>query len=256
MTQSVRTSLVILLTLLISACGRKGALIYPDTLLPAAPALVSAQQSGAVIKLQFSLPVKDAGGRTIQEVAGVKISRRTTGSEQKGICRSCMTDYQPLHVFYLGHLPAAAQRFGGRLIVADSDVTAGNSYSYSIVPFTADGIDGAMVKTGDVPVVPTLLPPALSVDCQPTEISVRMSAPSGNAGRFIGYNLYRAIGTTVRSYQPLNSEPLVHREYTDTQLERGVTYRYSARALFVAASGTVVESAESEEVAGKLKDDE
>lgn len=34
----------------LTACGKKGALIYPDMLVPAAPSAVSAQQSGTTMK--------------------------------------------------------------------------------------------------------------------------------------------------------------------------------------------------------------
>lgn len=256
MTALGRSALLIGLSLMAAACGRKGALIYPDMLVPAAPAAVTAQQSGSVVKLRFALPDKDRAGRPVQGVAGVKISRRAAETDRKDACRSCMTDYRLFQTIYLDHLPAAAQRFGNRLIVLDSDVTAGYSYSYSIVPFTADGVDGASSPTADVRVTLPLSAPLLETESLPTEVRLHISSQPLIEGQLLGYNLYRWSALSARSYQPLNREPQKGSEYIDSALERGVRYRYSVRAVVISASGDIAESAESPEVEGMLKDDE
>lgn len=252
-----RSLLVVVLALLASGCGKKGPLIYPDMLVPAAPAAVTAQQSGSSVKLKFVIPDKDRAGRAVHGVTGVKINRRTTENDQKDVCRSCMTDYVLFQTFYLEHLLPTAQRFGNSLVVLDSEVTTGKSYSYSIVPFTADGVDGASSAIVAVTVAPPMPAPLLKSDSFPTEVKIHISLLNSRpAGRLLGYNLYRATGGAVRSYQPLNSEPLKGGEYVDVALERGVKYRYWARAVMELKSGDVVESSESDEVEGMLKDDE
>ena len=256
MTALGRSALVVGLSLMASGCGRKGPLIYPDMLVPAAPAAVSAQQSGSSVKIQFALPDKDRAGRPVQSVAGVKISRRAAETDRKDACRSCMTDYRLFQTIYLDHLPSSTQRFGNRLIVLDSDVTAEYSYSYSIVPFTADGVDGASSPTADVRVTQPLPAPVLKAESLPTEVRLHISSQPLLAGQLLGYNLYRWSILTARSYQPLNREPLKGSEYIDAGLERGVKYSYSVRAVMVSASGNIAESAESQEVEGMLKDDE
>jgi len=253
---SGRSVLVAGLLLMATACGKKGPLIYPDMLLPAAPVAVAAQQSGSAVKLQFSLPDKDRAGRPLKGIAGVKISRRTTDAGQKDVCRSCMSDYRLFRTLYLEHMPTDTQRFGNRLILLDGDVTAGNVYSYSIVPFTADGVDGASSSTASVRVGAPLPPPTLKIESLPTEVKLQIYSQPPRSGRLLGYNLYRWAVAAARSYQPLNREPLKGNEYIDVSLERGLQYRYSARALIVSESGDVTESAESNEVEGMLKDDE
>lgn len=251
-----RSLLVVSVSMLATACGRKGPLLYPDMLVPAAPAAVTAQQSGSAVKLQFTLPDKDQTGRPLQGVAGVKISRRSAEADQKEVCRSCMTDYLPFQTVYLERLPVTTQRFGNRLVVIDSDVSPGRVYSYSIKPYTADGVDGASSTAADVRVVTPLPAPVLKAESLPTEIRIQLFSPLLPIGRFIGYNLYRSSGTESRSLLPLNREPMKGSEYVDGALERGVTYRYSARAVMVLVSGDVVESAESVDVERMLKDDE
>ncbi len=252
----VRSALVVGLSLLAAACGRKGPLIYPDLLVPAAPAAVTAQQSGSAVKLLFALPDKDLAGRPVKGVAGVKISRRVVEVDQKEVCRSCMTDFRLFRTLYLNHMPTDTQRFGNRLVTLDSDVSAGNIYSYSIVPFTLDGLDGASSLIAAVRVAAPFPAPVLKAESFPTEVKLRISSQTLKSGRILGYNLYRSPVGGVRSYQPLNREPLNGSEYVDAVLTRGTGYRYSARTLIMSESGDVAESAESEEAEGTLKDDE
>ncbi|MDD2309164.1 MAG: hypothetical protein PHH91_06235 [Desulfuromonadaceae bacterium] len=253
---SGRSVLLAALLLVTPACGKKGPLIYPDMLLLAAPAAVTVQQSGAAVKLQFALPEKDRAGRPLRDVAGVKISRRVTDAVKKDLCQSCMADFRLFRTLYLDHLPTDTQRFGNRLVLLDGDVTAGNLYSYSIVPFTADGVDGASSSTASARVAAPLPAPVLKVESLPTEVKLQIYSQPPRSGQLLGYNLYRRSVTAARSYQPLNREPLKGSEYVDAAPERGVQYRYSARAVIVSESGDMIESAESNEVDGMLKDDE
>ncbi len=251
-----RAALLVGLSLITVACGKKGPLIYPDMLVPAAPTAVSVQQSGAVVKLQFEIPGRDRTGRPLHGVSGVKISRRTAEVDQKNVCKSCSTDYRLFQTLYIDHLPTNTQQFGSRLIVIDGDVSAENIYSYLIVPFTADGVDGVSSLAAEASV--TVPPPApdLKIQSFPTEVKFQISSQPLMPGRLLGYNLYRWSVATARSYQPLNREPIKGNEYVDSSLERGVKYRYSVRALMVLAAGDIAESAESNEVEGMLKDDE
>ncbi len=251
-----RSAVIIALSLLAAACGKKGALIYPDMLVPAAPAGASAQQSGSAVKLQFTLPDKDRAGRPVHGVAGVKISRLVADTDRKDFCNSCMTDYRLFRTLYLDRLPADTQRFGSRLVVLDSDVSAGNRYSYRMVPFTVDNVEGAISPAADVRVAPPLPAPGVKIAAFPTEVKLYLSLQPLQTGQLLGYNLYRASGAASWPYQPFNRAPFNGTVYSDTTLERGVQYRYTVRAVIRQPSGDVAESMPSEEVAGKLTDDE
>jgi predicted small lipoprotein YifL len=251
-----KTGLVVGFSLLAAACGRKGPLLYPDMLVPAAPAAVKAGQSGSSVKLQFTLPDKDLAGRPVQGVAGVRINKRVINATEKDVCRSCTTDYRLFRTLYLDVLPTDTQRYGSSLILLDSDVRAGNAYSYSIVPFTADGVDGSVSAVAEARMVGAIPAPVVKVESFPTEVKLSISSQPSSSGNLSGYNLYRSSSTSSRSYQPLNREPLKGGEYVDTLLERGVKYRYSARTLVDFGAGMVAESLESQEVEGMLKDDE
>ena len=250
-----RSALVVGLSLMATACGKKGPLIYPDMLVPAAPSAVTVLQSGAAVKMSFAIPGRDRAGRPVHDVAGVKIGRKTAEAEQKNLCRSCMTDYSAFRTIYLDRLPTNTERSGSVLLVLDGDVSEGYSYSYSLVPFTTGGVEGATATTAAVRVVPPLPAPLLKIESLPTELRLQVSSQAMTAGTLQGYNLYRWSAVQARSYLPLNREPLKGGEYVDSGLERGVLYSYSARVLFKLSSGDVVESAESKVVTGKLADE-
>ncbi len=250
------SALVVGMSLLATACGRKGPLSYPDMLVLAAPTAVTAQQSGSYIKLQFALPDKNRGGQSIKGVAGVKISRRVMEADQEVVCRSCMTDYSLFLTLYLDSLPTNSQRYGDSLIVVDSHVSVGKVYSYSVVPFTADGVEGASSMHKEVRVSPPHVAPVLKIESLPTEVKLQIAAPLSLSGRLLGYNLYRSSAPWVASYRSLNNAPLKDTVYVDSALERGVKYRYSVKALIVQESGSVAESEASQAVEGMLKDDE
>lgn len=251
-----RSVLVAGVSLVAAACGKKGPLIYPDMLVPAAPSAVSAIQSGTAVTYQFVLPGKDRAGRPVSSLAGVKISRRATSAGQMEVCQSCMTDYLLFRTIYLDHLPTDAERIGGLLVLRDSDVSAGNIYSYRAVPFTADLVDGVPSLTVDAPVDVPLPAPGLKIESFPTELKLSFTNTAQKAGRLLGYNVYRFSGTAPRSFLPLNREPVRSDEYVDTGLERGVKYRYSVRALITRGDGNIAESLDSPEVEGMLREEE
>ena len=256
MNSMVRAALLVGVSLLVSACGKKGPLIYPDMLIPAAPSSITAGQSGTAVKLQFALPDKDRAGRAVKGLAGVKVTRKTVDGDLKDVCHSCTADYQLYRTIYLDSLPSDTQRWAGSLILLDSDVRVGTSYSYRVVPFTVDGVDGAMSPVSDVKISAPLPAPQLTIEAFPTELKLTISSQQLLSGHLLGYNIYRTVTASRWSYQPLNKEPLKGNEYSDSRLERGVLYRYAVRSLIGLESGVSVESAESGAVEGMLKDDE
>lgn len=243
-------------TLAITACGKKGALVYPDMLVPAAPTAATALQSGSGVKILFDLPNSDRSGNRLKDLAGVKISKRQSDSVDEQSCRSCTDDYHLFRRLYLDLLPDGVQRYGSRLVVLDGDVTAGKLYSYTVVPFTKGGVEGSSSARLAVMVDAAVSAPTLNAESYPTEIKISFSGPSPAVGVVLGYNLYRATPNETFPLQPLNREPLKGKEYVDSGLLRGIGYRYQARAAVRLPSEAVVESLLSNEVQAMLKDDD
>lgn len=249
--------IAILIIFSLTACGKKGALYYPDMLVPTVPTATSVSQIGNTAKLQFVLPDNDRSGRKLRDLAGVKINKRESISQEEQACNSCMADYHLFRKLYLDLLPDNAQRYGNRILLLDGDVSPGRTYSYVVVPFTKDGVDGLASPRVSVRLVQPTLPPVLHAEAFPTEIKISfVSMPATTAGRFVGYNLYRSKEREVLPYLPINREPLLDKDYIDSGLERNVNYRYIGRTLVEMGAGSIVESPVSNVVEGMLKNDE
>lgn len=248
--------LIAILIFTLTACGKKGALYYPDMLVPTAPTGFSISQIGSTVKLQFVLPDNDRAGRKLRNLAGVKINKRESIFQEEQVCNSCTADYHLFRKLYLDLLPESAQKYGNRIILLDGDVSAGRTYSYVVVPFTKDGVDGLAAPRVSVRLVQPTLPPVLHAESFPTEIKISFVSMPATAGRFVGYNLYRSKEREVLPYLPINREPLMGKDYIDSGLERNVNYRYIGRTLVEMESGSMVESPVSNIVEGMLKNDE
>lgn len=251
-----RIALVVGVSLAITACGKKGALVYPDMLVPSAPPTSSVIQSGSVVKLQFDLPASDRAGNRLSTLAGLKINKRERDPATEQVCRSCMEDYRLFRKLYLEILPDGSERHGNRLIVLDGDVRPGKTYTYFAVPFTKEGVDGAPSPQMSVQLVQTVLPPILQVESNPTEIRISFVSLPPLEGVSIGYNLYRKSNESTFPQLPVNKELLTGKEFVDSGLARKTVYYYMARTVVRLPSGAVVESVVSNEVEGMLKDDE
>ena len=241
-------------TLILSACGKKGPLVYPDMLVPAAPAAVSAQQSGNNIRLTFGIPVKDRSGRPRSDVAGIKIYKRDLMAGQDKGCTSCTADFNLFRTWFLD-VPGESQRFGDRVVILDGGVQSGRSYTYSFSAFAHDGTEGIRSAPVTTDVVLPPLAPVLRAVSLPTEVTLEfVGLPL--AGEFAGYSLYRAVKGQPFPYRPYISSLLKENRFTDMGLERGTTYMYAARIVVRLSTGVLVESGLSGEVEGKLQDDE
>jgi predicted small lipoprotein YifL len=240
----------------LTACGKKGPLIYPDMLVPAAPSAVSVQQKGTSLKLSFVLPTKDLAGRNFTGITGVSIIKRDEAAGQNPGCSSCTTDFSAFRTLNLEPLEPTAQRYGNLLLLLDGDVQIGRRYTYRVSTLTKDHQEGALSVPVTAVMVVAPLPPVLQVISQPTEIQLEFVGSSPGEGVLAGYNVYRTLKGEAFSLLPLNKEPLAGNRFTDVGLERGTVYVYGVRAVAGLPSGARVEGGLSNEAEGKLKDDE
>lgn len=246
--------LLLVIALLTAACGKKGALIYPDMLVPAAPAAVTVQQVGPSMKLSFILPDRDKAGQDLADLAGVKVLRRETTSGQEAGCSACANDFRLFKSMYVDHVDASARRYGSLIILLDSDVKEGREYAYKVIAFTKGNVAGDASKPVLAALVPAPLPPVLQAVAEPTEIKLEFIGLPSLDERLAGYNLYRSVKGESLPFLPLNKELLANNSFTDTGLERGVTYVYAARMVVRLSKGELVESALSNEVEAALNE--
>lgn len=240
----------------VAACGKKGPLFYPDMLVPAAPSGVTAQQSGNSVKLSFALPSKDLAGRNFAGLSGVTIVKRDEPAGQDPGCSACTTDFSLFRKLNLELLPPDTQRYGGLLVVLDGAVQDGRAYTYRVAAVAADNQEGALSAPVTVKMVPALTPPVLQAVSQPTEILLDFAGLPPGEGNITGYNVYRALKGELFPLKPLNREPLTANRFADVGLDRRTSYVYAVRSVVRLPSGVKVESSLSNEVEGRLKDDE
>jgi len=249
-------SLLFALTLLITGCGRKGPLIYLDMLVPAAPTVVTARQAGPGMKISFVLPQKDLAGQNLTDLAGVNVFKREATLDQGQECSACSESFRLFRKLYVDIQDGSVRRYGNLMILLDSDMRIGNIYTYKVVPFRKDGLDGASSAQVSATMVKPPLPPALQVFPSPTDIRLEFAGEPPAVGAFMGYNLYRADKGEPPPFLPLNKEPLPGGSYTDSGLDRGVVYSYAARTVVRMPTGEMVESNLSNMVEGALRDEE
>jgi predicted small lipoprotein YifL len=247
---------MLLVALVVTACGKKGPLVYPEMLVPAAPSNIAAQQSDHSLKLSFTLPSKDRAGRTLSGLAGVTILKRDAVAGQLPGCSACTDDYSLFRKLNLDLLPTGTQRNGSLIMLLDGDVHPGREYSYIVTAVTREDIAGAASAPITAGMVQPPLPPVLQANSQPTQINLEFVGLPHLEGTFAGYNLYRAQKGESFSFWPLNREPLTANQFSDVGLERGTAYIYAVRTVIRLSTGSFVESGMSNVVEGKLKDDE
>lgn len=247
--------LLIVMVLLGSGCGKKGPLLYPDMLVPAAVSALTANQSGASVKIAFVLPDKDLAGRSLRDLAGVTVFKRVESSFQQPDCPACTDDFRLFRKLYLD-LPGTAQIHGNKVVLLDSETRRNTAYSYYVVPFARDNSVGASSAPVRVRVTLQPLPPVLQVLPAPTEIKLEFVALAPEEGNLVGYNVYRSVKDEPMPYLPLNKEPLTETTYVDSGLERKVAYRYAVRAVVRMPWGGIAESGASNEEQGTLMEAE
>jgi predicted small lipoprotein YifL len=240
----------------VTACGKKGPLIYPDMLVPAAPSTVSVQQSGNSMKLSFVIPSRDLAGRTIPGLSAITVVKRDEPSGLGPVCNSCMSDFLPFRKINLDLLPPGTQRYGNLLVLLDGNVQKGRTYTYRVSAVTKDDQEGTVSAPVAADMLASPLSPTLQAISHPTEIQLEFAALPPGEGTIAGYNVYRTLKGEAFPLQPLNRELLVGNRFTDVGLERGITYSYGVRTVVRLSSGGRVEGDLSNEVEGKLKDDE
>ncbi|HEY6839404.1 MAG TPA: fibronectin type III domain-containing protein [Geobacteraceae bacterium] len=244
--------LFILTTLLLPGCGRKGKLIPPEALFPAAVADLAAQQKGARFLVSWTPPAKEVSGRALREPTGFALYRREVLPPAED-CEECPSAYTLVRENSPGYRQGA-RLVGGRLYVDDADVAAGKTYQYKVVSVLADGATSPPSNRARHRLMPPSAPPLLQGTSSTVSVVLTWAPVSPPADTtLVGYNVYRCREGEEFSPQPLNSTPVTEGRYEDQRVERGVGYRYAVRSV-IKAAGESAESALSNEIRLALSD--
>jgi len=220
-----------IVSVLLTACGRKGELIIPGTVLPAGVTDLRATQGEASVVLAFTKPDKNTAGNPLTDLAGFTIWRGEM--EEHGCCSSKFEKVGSIDLEY----PKAARISGRRITWDDSSaVAAGNTYVYKVIGVNRDGYDGRQSNEAKVRALP--LPAAPSgLAAKPGNARVSLTWSSVGADRtgapvtdIAGYNVYRSDKSGEYGV-PSNTVPVKETAYRDAGLENGASYYYRVTAL-------------------------
>lgn len=229
----------------VSACGRKGALIPPEALVPAAVTTLSVQQQGGEFRIIWSAPTREQGGRPLRDLAGFQLLRRQLLPGEAD-CAACSDAWQLLAAVDLA-LPTNVRQSGGLFIYHDAAVKPDAASQYRLLALSRSGGVSKPVTSALKKMLPSPTPPSLKASVSPTAVVLELTARETAVPGFVGYNIYRHVAGTEANPLPYSRKPVTERLWEDQQLEYGTTYRYAATVL-VKIGNELVESPPCAEV--------
>ena len=228
--------LLLILLVILPACGKKGPVRPLLKAEPAAPGNPEARQIGAAILLYANLPERNLDGTPLTDLSELRVYRRETAG---GVCTSCDESTE----LWRSVDPVSAAREGTRLIIRDEEVRPGYGYRYRLVPVTSRGITGTSVALARQlhPFPPA--PKELTATAFDRLVRLQWSeSPEVAPGwKPLGCNLFRTSGTAPFGLAPLTTKPVQGGRYDDFGPQNGTLYRYQLRCQ-AEQGGVIVDS--------------
>lgn len=241
--------LIIILTTVIAACGKKGPLIPPEAFAPAPVETLAVEQKGDRFFVSWAAPAVDAGGRPLKELAGFRLYRREVLPPNED-CEECPTAYRLVKSVDLEY-PRDVRFYNNRYVFADSGIETGKTYQYKVIAFKKDGSEGSASNRARRKMVASPSAPVLSATSTATGVELKWEPGEAPGADFAGYNVYRRRGDDLGTLVLLTPVPVKARRFEDLRIERGVTYVYTVRQV-IEVDGELVEGAVSNEAGGAL----
>lgn len=232
--------------LLLPACGRKGPLIPPEALVPAAVSDLKVVQSGDALRISWSAPGKEKGGRPLRDLAGFTLFKRIIAGDGTD-CASCPDSWHLLADIAADN-PGAVKKSGSTFITYDKETPAGKTSQFRLLATSKSGGISAPATSPLVTFQPPIAPPRFTLEVLPGSIKLEFAFEPTGAGRLAGFNVYRRSDAMPPPLLPLNKAPLPGKVWEDMQVQFGSSYLYSVTAL-VEVNGALVESFRSAESA-------
>jgi predicted small lipoprotein YifL len=228
---------------LLAGCGKKGALVPPEALVPASVAELQVAQRGAVFRVTWNAPTREVSGRPLAQTPRFRLFRRTVLPAGQD-CASCPEAWKLLAEIDPA-VPGIVERSGGSFAYNDRDLLPDATYQYRLQAVDASGGVSRDASPPPRQWVAPPLPPVMQAIADPGGVRlefVAATAPSREA--LVGYLLFRQEGTAPA--RQLTPTPVAAVTYLDTAVRLDATYRYTARTVATIA-GQFVESADSNE---------
>jgi predicted small lipoprotein YifL len=242
--------LLIGLVLLVTACGKRGPLVAPEALVPAAINDLKVEQKGDRFLLCWSRPGKEEWGGSLENLAGYQVFRRDVLPPDQD-CEECPNAYRQLKLVDPEYLQDVLQ-FGSRYCMFDSDLLDAKTYQYKVVSFEKEGATskGSNLARRTKLVPPQ--PPVLSTMKTPESVVLQWKTPTAIPGESLaGFSVYRKQANEVMPLTPIALLKADSTSFADPAMEHGVLYIYAVRTM-AEIGPDLVESDLSNLVEGKF----
>jgi predicted small lipoprotein YifL len=236
---------------LLSGCGKKGALIPPEGLVPAAITDLSLAQKGVRFQVSWSAPSRQVSGNRLQDLAGFILLRHTVLPPDQD-CEECPTAYTQLARIDLEY-PQGVQRIGNRFLYEDYDLRRGKSYRYKVRSFNSEGVESKDSNKVSHTALTPPQPPTVEALPSPDGVVLAFVSPPPAEGTLQGYNIYRSKPGEEMPRAPMNRTPVSGKTYEDRGVMIGNRYSYTVTSVAI-IKGETVESLPSNRVDGGIKE--
>jgi predicted small lipoprotein YifL len=245
-----RASAILLLALLLAGCGRRGALVPPEGLVPAPVGSLQLMQRGAELELSWTAPKRMESGKKLADLTGFRVLRHEVLPPAEE-CAACPESWRLLKEISLEYLQGVGKA-GDRFLLRDGGLAVGTTWQYRLSPVNRAGASGRAVTTLRRTVRQPLSPPRLKAVATPIAIRLELAVDGLPPGASLdGFTLYRAKAGEALPLLPINAEPVAGPLFEDSGLEQGASYAYSA-GMRVTLEGEQLESLLSQPVTASL----
>ena len=236
---------LMLALLLLTACGRKGALMPPEALVPAEVQTLKVQQSGEELRISWSAPSKEKGGRPLRDLAGFKLFKRIIAGDGTD-CSACPESWHLLAAVD-NENPGDTIKSGSTFIRYERNIPDGQTSQYRLLALSKSGGFSSPATSPLVKFQPPVPAPGIKGAVLPASVKLEFTFAPPTDAKLAGFNVYRRTDKTTPALLPLNPAPLPGSAWEDTGVEFDHSYSYSATALVV-VNGETVESRRSDEI--------
>jgi predicted small lipoprotein YifL len=240
--------LLFLLVITLASCGKRGALVAPEALVPAPIKDLRLEQKGNRFQVCWSGPGKQEWGGPLGNLAGFRVLRREVLPPNED-CETCPSAYRQVKSVDPEYLQDIL-RLGSLYCFFDAELLDGRTYQYKVISIDTDGAvskDSNRVRRKKV--VPPA-PPELSAVPAPHGVVLRWKQGALPAGAALeGFTVFRKQGAEFMPLFPIAVLAADATQFEDPHMEHGVQYVYAVRTV-AGIGGEKVESDLSNEVEG------
>jgi hypothetical protein len=236
---------------LLTGCGKKGALIPPEGLVPAPITGLSLAQKGVTFQVSWTAPSRQVSGNRLEDLAGFILLRHTVLPPDQD-CEECPTAYSQLARIDLEYLQGV-RRVGNGFLFEDYDLRRGKTYQYKVRSFNTEGVESKDSNKVRHTALPPPQPPVVEALPSPDGVVLAFVSHPPAEGTPLGYNIYRSRPGEEMPRSPMNMTPVSGKTYEDKSVVFGNRYSYTVTSIAI-IKGETVESLPSNRVEGGMKE--